>query len=574
MSIETHPDDVVRADPGPDDDPERVAASEARAGAGMSTAPAQDDGDGEIRQPQLGVVGWLRWLWRQLTSMRVALILLFLLSIAATPPTLVPQRPVSPIKVSQYFRDHPTRAKIMDKFQLFDVFSSWWFASIYILLFVSLLGCIVPRCWAHAKTLRAKPPEAPRNLTRMPAYARWETSADPDAVLAAARATLKKRRFRLNPGSDTIAAEKGYARESGNLLFHIALFGILVAFALGSLYSVKGGKIVVEGGSFANVLTQYDDRQFGALVDEDNLEAFGFRLKSVDQTFQPTGAKRGEPRSFTAHIESWYGHEGKDKSGTIRVNHPLEVGDTKVFMIATGYAPEVTVRDAKGKIAYKGPTVFLPQDGNRTSTGVIKVPDVSAGLKQLGFDAQFLPSAPMDQEGNLLVDPKRGPISVFPSLLNPRLMISGYEGDLGMDSGVPQNIYALKANKMSKFMDGNDIWRKALKVGDTVDLPNGAGTITFDGVKTWANFQVASEPGKGLALISTIAAIVGLVLSLFVRRRRMWVRAAKGPDGHTVVEVGGLARTEGGGLGDEVQEFVDALREAAPANSPGTKVKE
>jgi cytochrome c biogenesis protein len=558
-----------------DEELERSEAPEERADAGISTTPAQDDGgDDEIRQPQLGVVGWLRWTWRQLTSMRVALILLFMLSIAATPPTLIPQRPVSPIKVSQYFRDHPTRAKFMDKFQLFDVFASWWFASIYILLFVSLAGCIVPRVWAHAKTLRAKPPTAPRNMGRLPAYARWETSADPDAVLEAARAALKKRRFRLNPSPGTIAAEKGYARESGNLLFHIALFGILVAFALGSLYGVKGGKIVVEGSSFANVLTQYDDRQFGALVDADNLEPFGFRLNSVEQTFQPTGAKRGEPRSFTADIESWYGHDGKDKKGTIKVNHPLQVGDTKVFMIATGYAPIVTVRDAKGKIAYSGPTVFLPQDGNRTSTGVIKVPDVSEGLKQLGFDAQFLPSAPMDEQGNLLIDPRRGPISVFPALLNPRLMVSGYEGDLGMDSGVPQNIYALKADKMTKFMAGEDVWRKALKVGDTVELPNGAGSMSFDGVKTWANFQVASEPGKGLALFSVVAAIIGLVLSLFVRRRRMWVRAVEGPDGHTVVEVGGLARTEGGGLGEEVQEFVDALREAAPANSPGTKVKE
>ncbi|WP_406285719.1 cytochrome c biogenesis protein ResB [Embleya sp. NBC_00896] len=558
-----------------DDDLERLELPEARADAGMSTAPAQDDdGAEEIRQPQLGVVGWLRWLWRQLTSMRVALILLFMLSIAATPPTLIPQRPVSPIKVSQYFRDHPTRAKIMDKFQLFDVFASWWFASIYILLFISLAGCIVPRVWAHAKTLLSKPPEAPRNFARLPAYARWETTADPDAVLTAARAALKKRRFRLNPGTGSVSAEKGYARETGNLLFHIALFGILVAFALGSLYSVKGGKIVVEGQSFANVLTQYDDRQFGALVDEDNLEPFGFRLNAVEQTFQATGAKRGEPRSFTSHIESWYGHEGKNKKGTIKVNEPLQVGDTKVFMIATGYAPVVTVRDAKGKIAYSGPTVFLPQDGNRTSTGVIKVPDVSAGLKQLGFDGIFVPSTPIKPDGSFYQDPVRGWVSAFPALLNPALVLSAYEGDLGMDSGVPQNIYALKPDKMTQFKSGDQPWSVALKPGQAVDLPNGAGSLTFEGVKIWANFQVASEPGKGLALVSVVAAIVGLVLSLFVRRRRMWVRAVEGPDGNTVVEVGGLARTEGGGLGDEVQEFVDALRVAAPANSPGTKVKE
>ena len=50
----------------------------------------------------MGIVGWIRWGWRQLTSMRVALILLFLLALASIPGSLFPQRGINPTKVQQY----------------------------------------------------------------------------------------------------------------------------------------------------------------------------------------------------------------------------------------------------------------------------------------------------------------------------------------------------------------------------------------------------------------------------------------------------------------------------------------
>jgi cytochrome c biogenesis protein len=83
---------------------------------------------------------------------------------------------------------------------------------------------------------------------------------------------------------------------------------------------------------------------------------------------------------------------------------------------------------------------------------------------------------------------------------------------------------------------------------------------------------VAHDPGKEPALVAAALALVGLMLSLFVRRRRVWVRATTGPDGRTVVEVAGLARTDGDPLADEVMQVSEALRtgadgaEAAPRN--------
>ncbi|MCU0266959.1 MAG: cytochrome c biogenesis protein ResB, partial [Actinomycetia bacterium] len=109
---------------------------------------------------------------------------------------------------------------------------------------------------------------------------------------------------------------------------------------------------------------------------------------------------------------------------------------------------------------------------------------------------------------------------------------------------------------------------RALAVGDTWVLPDGAGSVTFDGVAEWASFSVAQDPGKGLALGSVVVALLGLMLSLFVPRRRVWVRATPQPGGTTLVEVAGLARTETGGLDDEVERLLERLRTAAPEARP------
>ena len=133
-----------------------------------------------------GLVGWARWGWRQLTSMRTALILLFLLAVASVPGSLLPQQGIDPAAVQQYYVSHPALAPWLARLSLFNVFAAPWFAAIYLLLFVSLAGCVVPRSVRLARSARALPPPAPRNLARLPQSARHETALDPAAALDAA----------------------------------------------------------------------------------------------------------------------------------------------------------------------------------------------------------------------------------------------------------------------------------------------------------------------------------------------------------------------------------------------------
>ncbi|CAL9550880.1 cytochrome c biogenesis protein ResB [Streptomyces sp. enrichment culture] len=528
------------------------------AGSQLSTAPKEE----APNLPSLGVTGWARWFWRQLTSMRVALLLLLLLSLGAIPGSLIPQDGVDAMKVEEFRDNHDVLGPLYDKLGLFHVYSSVWFSAIYILLFVSLIGCIVPRTWQFVGQLRGRPPRAPRRLDRLPAYTTWRTAAEPEEVREAALTLLRKRRFRADAAADAVSAEKGYLREAGNLAFHIALIVMLIAFAWGQLFKYEGNKLILEGDGFSNTLTQYDDFKSGNLFDPDHdLAPFSFSLKDFHGTYEATGPNRGTPRVYEAEVSYREGAYGAEKTKTIEVNKPLEIDGSKVYLVSHGYAPILTVKDAQGNVVTdKAATALLPLDANVTSSGAVKVMDgyrnAEGEKEQLGFNAFFLPT--YGGQGSTM-------LSTFPALLNPMLALSAYHGDLGVDAGFQQNVYQLDKSNLKEFKDSDgELFKKQLKVGETMTLPDGAGTVTFDGIQEWAGFQVTRQPASGWALGGAVVAILGLAGSLFIQRRRVWVRAVRGADGVTVVEMAGLGRSESAKVPEELGDLAGILYDRAP----------
>jgi len=146
-----------------------VTSRETEAGGSASQPPQPPSAP-----PALSPVELSRWAWRQLTSMRTALVLLFLLALAAVPGSVVPQRNIDAVKVADWQDRHPQLTPVYEKLGLFDVYSSVWFSAIYILLMVSLVGCIVPRLRIYWRAFRAAPPRVPRHLDRLPQSRRFE----------------------------------------------------------------------------------------------------------------------------------------------------------------------------------------------------------------------------------------------------------------------------------------------------------------------------------------------------------------------------------------------------------------
>jgi cytochrome c biogenesis protein len=498
-----------------------------------------------------------RWAWRQLTSMRTALILLFLLALGAVPGSVVPQEAVDSVAAAQWREHHPTLTPIYDRLGLFSVYDSVWFSAIYLLLIVSLVGCILPRTRIYWKALRARPPAPPRNLSRLPEHRAFDLDAEHEQVLDRARAAL--RGYRIVDDEASLSAERGKLREAGNLLFHLAILIVLVGFAGGSLFGYKGGVIVVTGGSFANSLSQYDDFRPGGLFRPDDLAPFDFTVTDFDVTFITEGREAGMAHKFSAGLDYRTSPTSAERHTRISVNHPLSVDGAKVYLISHGYAPHITVRDGKGQIAYSGPVVFLPEDSTFRSFGVVKVPDAQGpdGPTQLGFEGEFYPTYAFTDA--------TGPFSAFPDAKNPALSLLAYQGDLGLDSGVPQSVYALDKDHLKPIRksDGKPL-RVDLALNRTVTLPDGLGSITFDGMSRFVKLQVSHSPGDPVALAGVVLALLGLLGSLFIRPRRIWVKVWR-PDGstggRTLVEVAGLDRSAGGDLAGEIDEIVATLKE-------------
>lgn len=507
--------------------------------------------------------------------MRTAIVLLLLMAVAAVPGSMWPQRSSDPNGVIQFYDKNPSLAPILDGIQLFDVYGSVWFSAIYLLLFISLIGCVLPRTLHHLRALRAKPPRTPARLERLAVHETVALNAtdadrvDAAAAIDAARSQLRASGYRValydSRGDLSVSAERGYLRETGNLVFHTALIGVLIAVGFGGGFGYTGQKVIVEGQSFVNVKGSYDSFTPGRFFTDQALQPFRLTLDDFEATYEEQSIRAyGHPIDYTAHVTTWLPDQDGTQA-TIKVNAPLDVGDSHLFLLGNGYAPTITVRDGKGNIAFTASVPFLPQDANLTSTGVVRVPD--ALPEQLAFLAFFYPTAGELASGALT--------SIHPDLRNPVLTLFAYKGDLGLDSGIPQNVYALDPSELTQIA-GGDSGTPALELrpGQTVDLPDGLGTVTFDSaspdaapgdwsasVPRFASFDVHHDPARLWVLLFVSLAVSGLLVSLFVPRRRVWVKAKDGKGGSLRLEYAGLARGEDPGLASAVSAIAKRHRE-------------
>ncbi|OFI37246.1 cytochrome C biogenesis protein ResB [Arthrobacter sp. SW1] len=520
-----------------------------------------EDAKASAALPALGFKGMLRWAWTQLTSMRTALFLLLLLAVAAVPGSLFPQRPANPAVVTQYIKDHPDYGQILDALQLYDVYSSAWFSAIYLLLFISLIGCVTPRAIAHYKAMRSQPPRTPKRLSRLPEYGTLVVPADAgipaSRAITDAAALLKKRGYRVEVRDvdgerPSLGAERGFMKEVGNLVFHTSLIGVLVSVAIGGLFGYSGQRILVEGDTFVNTLVGYDQFSPGTNFQSSWLQPYSIQLDKFDVKFdRESPAHFGQPIDFTAQVTTKENPGAPAEKKVLKVNDPVTLGGTSIYLTGNGYAPVVTVRDGNGNIALQGPVVAKLQGDNYYSSVVIKVPD--AKPEQLGFAGFFLPTAFVTEQGVSF--------SGDPELINPQLSLNSYYGDLGLDKGTPQNVFELDVKDLTQ-LNGRDLPAKGITLvpGKTYTLPDGKGSISFDGIKKYVGVDIHHNPGQVSALFFALLAVAGLVVSLYLNRRRVWVRTGTHEDGRTMVEYGLLARGEDHRLAGESAAIRELLQ--------------
>ncbi|MDT0348512.1 cytochrome c biogenesis protein ResB [Pseudonocardia charpentierae] len=538
-----------------------------------TTAPPTAPPDESPPAPPHALWALLRNTWRGLTSMRTALVLLFLLAVAALPGALLPQRSLNQRLVTQYFTDHPTLAPLLDDLKFFDVFAAPWFAAVYLLLMISLVGCLVPRTVEQIRGLRTPPVAIPRNLSRLP-HALTTTLDEPAGdVEARVRRRLRgwQVRWRDEPGPDsahpvrTVSAERGRMHEVGNLVFHLSLLGLLVAFAAGKMFGYEGQVIVLSGGGqFCNTgILGYDSFRAGLRVDGTDLQPFCVRVDDFTATYEATG----QPASFTAGIGYQTAADlaaGTDawRPTTIAVNHPLRTDGSRLYLLGHGYAPRFTVTYPDGR-QRTGEVQWRPVDQTTLlSEGATKFARPGVTDEEQRRTSQLAVTgllAPTSSGGQVVT-------SVFPALDDPEVAVDVLRGDLGLDDGRGQSIFTVDRSKL----DTGELTRAArknMRPGDEITLDDGT-RVRFDGVRDWVSLQVSHDPAQVWVLTSAVFMLTGLMLSLAVRRRRFWVRLTPTGAGETRVELGGLARTDRAGYGEEFDRLTAAVLGTDP-DGPG-----
>ncbi|HEY7811659.1 MAG TPA: cytochrome c biogenesis protein ResB, partial [Nakamurella sp.] len=484
----------------------------------------------------------------------------------------------------------------LDRLGFFEVFASPWYAAIYLLLFTSLVGCLAPRTWEFAGQLRARPVATPRNLGRLPHHDRRVVPGSVDEVADRVTAGLRgwriARRVEERPGqaagpeaggpeagsreavgpeadtiavaiADTIAVtisgEKGFLRELGNLVFHFSLLGLLVAIAIGKMVGYEGSVIVNVGAQFCSASpASYDNFRPGLLVDGTDMSPFCLDVRS----FAADYTQVGQAISFVADVGAQSGAQAGTDSwneNTLQVNDPLRLDGERVYLIGHGYTPHFRVSFPDGTVRdYAQPFAPTPNDPNFTSEGAVKIldpPGVTGDdvrKHQLAIVGIFAPTAFL--HGGIMT-------SSFPAADNPGVAVDVYRGDLGMESGRSQSVFSIDTNQVDKGALVKQA-RSNLMPGESITLDDGT-VVTFTGYNEWVSLQTSYDPAQGWALVFAVTLLIGLMISLVVKRRRVWFRmypAAAGADGvpahpaaadRTVVEIGGLARTDQAGYGEE-----------------------
>ena len=512
-----------------------------------------------------GLGDTLRQAWREYRSMRTALVLLVVLAAASILGSLFPQEGISPLRVDQYFVDHPALAPVLERLGLFDVFGSAWYMAIYLALLGALVACLVPRTRALVRVLRSRPPRG-GDLARYRTRASFETPAPPDEAMAAARRVLRRGRYRLAdhepegsgepqggaPVRRELAGEKGFLREAASMLFHVSLLVLLVGLAYGKGYGYRGQAAIVEGETWANARVGYDSFSPGRFFGAGDLAPFQLRLDDFSNSFYPNNT----PREFASRLTA-LDLDGRElQAQRVAPNRPMTVDGVRIFQSDYGYVPVVRVTDAKGKELLAPQEVLTLRDpASEWSTGAVKVTNAEpqVGLELTMFTG--LVTAP-DCPGG-------APFCNDPRLIRPVLVVLAYQGDLQADRA--QSVFTLDRSRLRPLGDRPVL----LAPGQSRKLANGM-TVSFTDLKQYSVLTLAHDPGVPIVAVAAGLLLLGLVPSLYVTRRRVWVRALPDGAGGARVELAGLALQGKPAFEAELARLAEQVARGSGGLKPGS----
>ena len=422
-------------------------------------------------------------------SLKLTIFLLILLAILSIIGTVITQNASS----EDYIQRYGVRLyELLDFFNLFDMYHSWWFSTILLLLVTNLVACSLhrfPGVWNQVFR-KASPVALEDSMVKILPY------VEKIPLTGQAKTGLEKGiQFHLRKGfkhskrnetetSISLYSEKGRFSRLGVYIAHLSLIIILIGGLIGSLYGFKGFVNILEGETIDQVGVRVKDK-----VVEKPLP-FSVRCDDFRITYYDVPGNQRFVKEYTSILTIL--EKGKEVlEKTVQVNHPLHYGGLTFYQSSYGSIQEATVgvqwKSKKEKMLLKiheGETLPIP-----ASNAFIRMVKYLPQIHDLGEGLQMI-----------LLRPNQPP---------------------------------------------EPLW--VLKDSSKIDQKDREFIVNFDGItiQEYTGLQVAKDPGVWVVWIGCALLIMGLIVSFFFSHQRIWVRIPKGP-GREIVLAGSTSKNRVG----------------------------
>jgi len=456
-----------------------------------------------VNPKESGLVTILYDLFR---SLKLTIFLFILLAILSIIGTLITQNATRSDYIQRYGLG---LYEVLNFFNLFDMYHSWWFSAILLLLVINLIFCSInrfPGVWSQI----SRPPTGLEDsmLKALPYVERVQIKTKGEAKADENIRNYLKKRFG-NPipfeaeSSITLFSEKGRFSRLGVYITHLSLLIILIGGILGSLYGFKGHVEILERETVDQIFLRIKDQEVPKPID------FSVRCDDFKITYYDLpGRKEKHVKEYTSLLTIL--ENGKEVlKKTVQVNHPLHYKGLAFYQANYGTVHDVILgiqwRSKKEKTTFKGPegvTVPVPNSNN-----LIRVLQYTPQVHNFGEGVQVVLFKP-NQE--------------------------------------PRPFWLLKA--FPKFDEQRQ---------DEFIL-----TFEGDSPREYTGLQVTKDPGVWVVWIGCSLMIFGLIVSFFFSHQRVWVRIPKSPGGEIVLA--GSANKNRLGFEKTFGQLVDRVRSVKP----------
>lgn len=361
---------------------------------------------------------------------------------------------------------------VMERLQLFHVFTSTPFTVLLLVLAFSIFICTLdrtPRLWQQSSSIRVVQPDAyfdPRLPDRV------SIAPGPGLTAAAVVTALRRGRFAVRRESTSEGAEYLYGDRNrwtkmATLVSHLGLILFLVAGLVTARFGDEQGLVVAEG----ETLTVQPIGTPGLLLVE-------------NRGFEAPGLETGTPSDFTTDLAVY--QDGRLLAQkVIRVNDPLTVGGYTFHQNGFGPAPDIVLRStADGSILWSGP-VPLTDTAGGSPYGALPVPGREFGLE---------------------------------------LLLQRTKEGVGALIALPYVIHGTLPDGTPDIRRGTPV---ATVRGDTVDLGGLDMTLELTGFSDYTLLIAKRDPGAPLIWLAFATLLLGLAITFYLPRRRVWARLGR-----------------------------------------------